>query len=195
MSEAEKRARPGLYVSLVHYPVRDRAGGIITTSVTNLDVHDIGRAARTYGIARYFVVTPIEAQRALVDHILGYWNAGKGGTRVPERADALSIIEPIASLEDAVARITRDEGAAPMVMTTAARSGFAVTQYSEARAIVASREKPVLLLFGTGYGLADTVIAQAHVHLAPVRPRGYNHLAVRSAVAIILDRLIGDDGD
>lgn len=194
MSEGPSR-RPGVYVTLVHHPVRDRAGTTITTSVTNLDVHDIGRAARTYGVARYYVVTPIEAQRALVRHILGYWNDGPGGNRVPERADALSIIEPVHSLEECIARITADEGAAPTVVTTAARSGFATTQYAAARALVAARTAPVLLLFGTGHGLADSVIARADVHLAPVRPRGYNHLAVRSAVAIILDRLLGDDGD
>ena len=29
--------------------------------------------------------------------------------------------------------------------------------------------------------------------LAPIEGKGYNHLSVRSAVAIILDRLLGDD--
>jgi len=30
--------------------------------------------------------------------------------------------------------------------------------------------------------------------LAPIEGKGYNHLSVRSAVAIILDRLLGDRG-
>lgn len=179
-----------LFVALVHHPVRGRDGNIITTSVTNLDVHDIARAARTYGTERYFVVTPIEAQRALVEHILGYWREGDGSRRVPERSAALARVQPVASVQDAIA-LAQGEGPAPLVMTTAARSGFPVTSYAEARArMEAEPDRPVLLLFGTGYGLADELIARADVHLAPIRGAGeYNHLAVRSAVAIILDRL------
>jgi hypothetical protein len=177
---------------LVHHPVRGRDGSIITTSITNLDVHDIARTARTYDLDRYFIVTPIEAQRALVDHILGYWRDGDGGRRVPERAEALSRVVARPSIEDVI----RDLGGDPLIMTTAARSGFATTSFEDARTrLAAESDRPVLLLFGTGYGLADELIARAHVHLAPVRPGGhYNHLAVRSAVAIILDRLFGDAG-
>lgn len=193
MNDAPSR-KHGVYLALVHHPVRDRAGAIITTSVTNLDVHDIARSARTYGVSRYYVVTPIAAQRALIQHILGYWRGGRGGERVPERAEALSIIEDVASIEDALKDIEAREGAAPCVMTTAARSGFAVTTFESARGMLKARERPALLVFGTGYGLADTVIARADVHLAPVRPGGYNHLAVRAAVSIILDRLFGDEG-
>lgn len=186
--------RPGVYLALVHHPVRDRAGKVLTTSVTNLDVHDIARSARTYGIRRYYVVTPVEAQRALVRHILGYWAEGDGGKRVPERADALSIVEPVASIDDAQADIVAREGVAPTWMTTAAKSHRAPTGYADARAMLAAREAPAMLVFGTGYGLAASVIDRATVHLAAVRPGGYNHLAVRSAVSIILDRLFGDEG-
>jgi hypothetical protein len=184
------------YVALVHHPVRGRDGGIITTSVTNLDVHDIARAARTYGAEHYFVITPIEAQRALVEHILGYWCEGDGARRVPERSEALSRVVPIESVEAAIAA-ARGEGPEPIVVTTAARSGFPVTGYAEARArLAAEPERPALLLFGTGYGLADELIARAEIHLAPIRGGGdYNHLAVRSAVAIILDRLFALEGD
>lgn len=178
-------------LALVHHPVRGRGGETITTSVTNLDVHDIARAARTYDLARYFVVTPVEAQRALVEHILSYWRQGDGKARVPERAEALSLVEPLPSLEDAIAAL----GGNPLVMTTAARSSLPSTPYAEARArIAAERGRPVLLVFGTGYGLADEVISRAHVHLAPIRPGVYNHLAVRSAVVAVLDRLFGDQG-
>lgn len=181
-----------VYLALVHHPVRGRDGSIITTSITNLDVHDIARTARTYDLARYYVITPIEAQRALVEHILGYWRDGDGGRRVPERAEALSRVVAVPSFDDAMTAIGGD----PLVLTTAARSGFPSTSYPEARTrLAAEPDRPKLILFGTGYGLADELIARAHVHLAPVRPGGdYNHLAVRSAVAIVLDRLFGDDG-
>lgn len=181
-----------LYLALVHHPVLGRGGDEITTSVTNLDVHDIARTARTYGVVRYFVVTPITAQRDLVNHILGYWREGKGGDRVPERTEALSIIEDVASIEDAVAAITAREGKAPRVVTTAAKARASATSFDALREEMAAHDGPYLLMFGTGYGLAGRVLERADVHLAPVRPDGYNHLPVRCAVAIILDRLLGD---
>ncbi|HBQ11088.1 MAG TPA: hypothetical protein DEF51_07890, partial [Myxococcales bacterium] len=73
-----ERAVSGVYLALVHHPVVDRAGDVITTAVTNLDVHDIARSARTYDLAGYYVVTPIEAQHRLVDRILGHWRDGAG---------------------------------------------------------------------------------------------------------------------
>ncbi len=42
-----------IYIGLVHHPVRNRHGETVATAVTNLDIHDIARAARTYGIRGY----------------------------------------------------------------------------------------------------------------------------------------------
>ena len=42
--------RASLNVALVHWPIRDRAGNIVCTNVTNFDIHDIARASRTYGV-------------------------------------------------------------------------------------------------------------------------------------------------
>lgn len=188
-------SRPGVYLALVHHPVKARDGATITTSVTNLDVHDLARTGRTYGLRGYFVVTPVEAQQALVSHIVGHWRAGEGGQRVPERAEAMRLVRTAPSLEAVCQELQALEGAAPTVVTTAARGGrVAVCDFDTARATLAVREAPVLLVFGTGHGLTDATLAAAHVHLAPVRPGGYNHLPVRAAVAIILDRLFGDAG-
>lgn len=50
-----------------------------------------------------------------------------------------------------------------------------------------------LILFGTGWGLAPEVVAEVDAFLPPVGGGGtYNHLSVRSACAIILDRLLGE---
>src|SRR5262245_42972676 len=125
----------GVYLALVHHPVRDRSGATITTSVTNLDVHDIARTARTYDLAGYFVVTPIEAQRALVEHILGYWREGDGGRRVPERSEALGRVRAVPTLRDALDAIGGD----PLVMTTAARANLPSTSYPDARAKMAAQ--------------------------------------------------------
>jgi hypothetical protein len=52
--------------------------------------------------------------------------------------------------------------------------------------------KPILLLLGTGWGLTETVLAQADHVLEPIMGRtDYNHLSVRSAAAIIFDRFLG----
>jgi hypothetical protein len=46
---------------------------------------------------------------------------------------------------------------------------------------------------GTGWGLADQVLDRVDRLLAPIQGAAdYNHLSVRSAAAIILDRLFGD---
>jgi len=195
--DAEGGKRPNaVYIALVHYPVKDRFGKLATTAVTNLDVHDLSRSSRTFGIARYFVVTPIEAQRELVLKILEHWVEGTGKTRVPERGEALSVCTPVASIDDAIAAITELHGVAPCLAVTAARlpSGITPKPVRETRAAIRESARPWLILFGTGHGLNDDVLARAEVALPAIRPGTYNHLSVRAACAILLDRLFGDEG-
>jgi hypothetical protein len=186
---------PPVALALVHHPVRDRAGDIITTAVTNLDVHDIARTARTYDLAAYYLVTPIEAQRVLVERILSHWRDGAGARRVPERSVALAICVVVPTIEAALEHMTEQAGSRPRTFVTGARppAGQRVLDDAEARARMA--EAPSLVLFGTGHGLAsETVQAADHV-LAPIRSgASYNHLSVRAAVAITLDRLFGERG-
>ncbi|MFT3922596.1 MAG: RNA methyltransferase [Myxococcales bacterium] len=183
-------------MGLVHYPVKDREGNIVTTAVTNLDVHDISRSSRSFGLAGYYVITPIEAQRALVDKILEHWVEGSGKRRVPERGVALSLARPIDSIAATIAAIEAAHGQRPRLVVTAARlpGGVAATPFREVRAEMARENRPWLLLFGTGHGLAQEVLEQADLALPPIRPGTYNHLSVRAACAIILDRLFGDLG-
>ena len=74
---------------------------------------DIARAARTYNVQRYFIVTPIERQRTLAARIVEHWCEGPGATRVPERGEALRLVETAETLEDVIAEITRGSGSAP----------------------------------------------------------------------------------
>jgi hypothetical protein len=54
------------------------------------------------------------------------------------------------------------------------------------------RGQPYLLVFGTAWGLAEPFISEADYILEPISGRtDYNHLSVRSAAGIILDRLLG----
>lgn len=52
----------------------------------------------------------------------------------------------------------------------------------------------MMLVFGTGHGLAPELYVDGRPCLQPVRAGQYNHLSVRTAAAIMLDRLIGEQG-
>jgi hypothetical protein len=182
-----------LSLALVHHPVLDAAGAVVTTAITNLDVHDLARSARTYGCARYFLVHPIHAQRALVLKIREHWLEGSSGRRIPTRKEALALVEVASSLDEAYAALGGRE--AIEVWVTAARNLGRETTLATARTALAAAGKPVLLLFGTGWGLDRTVTDAADSVLSPIRAEagdGYNHLSVRAACAIVLDRLLGE---
>jgi hypothetical protein len=178
-------------IALVHHPVLDRQGTIVTTAVTNLDVHDLSRSARTYGCSDYWVTHPIGAQRVLVERILAHWTDGSSGERIPDRREALRVLRVVDSLEAAVAALGGRD--AVEVWTTAARNLGDSLSFAEARARVEGEGKTVLVVFGTGWGLAPSVVEAADALLEPIHAeRGdYNHLSVRSACAITLDRLLG----
>jgi tRNA (guanine37-N1)-methyltransferase len=190
---AMSRPRLGrnLFVALVHYPVLDKKGRTIATSLTNLDLHDIARLSRTYGLGGYWICTPVEDQQALARTLLSHWRDGEGAAANPCRREALSLVDVVASLEEAVAAVRARTGRSPRIVATSAREGTATA--SEVRQWLSSM--PVLLVLGTGHGLAPEVLQQAHACLRPVRfLETYNHLSVRSAAAIMVDRLVGDLG-
>ena len=181
-----------VYCALVHYPVVNRQGEEVTTSVTNLDVHDIARSARTYGLRGYFVVSPIEAQHPVVQRIVDHWCSGAGKHRFPERGEAIALVETCLCVDDAIAAIEAREGQTPRLVVTSAKSGPDRTSYAEEAERLRTGSQPTLLLFGTGHGLSDRVLQRADVFLEPiVGPTDFNHLSVRAAVAITLDRLFG----
>uniref|UniRef100_A0A7C4GE92 RNA methyltransferase n=1 Tax=Fervidobacterium thailandense TaxID=1008305 RepID=A0A7C4GE92_9BACT len=183
-----------VYVALIHYPVLGRDGRIITTAVTNLDIHDIARTSRTYNVKRYYVVTHLPAQQDIVRKVIGYWTEGFGKTYNPNRSDALSIVELKSYLEDVIAAIEHEEGARPIIIFTSAKVRSDTITYEEGRRIILETERPVLLLFGTGWGMPKELEEMCDYSLEPVRGKGdFNHLSVRAAVAIILDRLIGEN--
>ena len=80
-----------LELALVHYPVLNRLGETIGSAITNLDVHDIARAARTFGARRYWLVTPFAEQRQVAEEIVGHWLEGYGKTANPDRGEALGL--------------------------------------------------------------------------------------------------------
>jgi hypothetical protein len=183
-----------VYAALVHYPVRDREGATMTAAVTNIDVHDIARSSHTFGLQGLFVISPIDAQRALVERILEHWREGAGKRRMPHRSEALAVCQPAQSIAEAREHIAAAHGAQPRMIATAARSSgrAQISRFAEARELLAASQEPWLILFGTGHGLADEVLSAADLLLEPIRGVGdYNHLSVRAAAAIVFDRLFG----
>jgi hypothetical protein len=182
-----------LAIALVHYPVLDRDGGVVTTAITNLDLHDLARSGRTYGASATFIVHPIEAQRLLAERVRDHWVQGSGRRRIPDRAEALERLCVVASLEDTYEAL--GGRAAIEVWTTAASArGGELTSHADARRRLREASRPTLILFGTGWGLPLAIVQAADVRLSPIcaaAETGYNHLSVRAACAITLDRLLG----
>jgi hypothetical protein len=71
-----------------------------------------------------------------------------------------------------------------------------VVDHATARARLQTDGPCVVLLFGTGWGLAPDVHACADLQIEPIAsPRldGFNHLSVRAAAAITFDRLLAPE--
>lgn len=179
-----------LYVVLLHYPVYDKHGDVVTTAVTNMDVHDIGRLSRTFDVRGFFVCTPVETLRRLVARIMRHWDIGPGATYNATRRQALALVRQAPDLDGVVADIEKETGQLPFIVTTTARNGPDRMSFDTMRERLQTDGPPHLLVLGTGWGLHESIMARADAILEPIRGSGdYNHLSVRSACAIILDRL------
>jgi len=177
-------------VALVHYPVYNKKREIIGSAVTNLDIHDIARAGRTFGVDTYYIVTPYQDQQKLVEEIIGHWQQGHGATYNSDRKEALASVEICDDLQGLYKRVAV-KGQKPLLIGTSAHDHEKKISYRVLRSeIFAGRS--VLLLFGTAWGLADEVVMELDAMLPPISGfGGYRHLSVRSAVAVVLDRLLG----
>jgi hypothetical protein len=180
------------YIALLHFPVYDRNGKTVATAITNLDIHDLARGARTFGLAAYYLVTPLERQRELAKRIVSHWEGEEG-----PRAEALRTVRVAASLEQTIAEIEKEKGAPRVIATSARRNeGCKSIGFRTLRKEAERQERPLLLLLGTGWGLENKVIEGCDRVLSPIRgPGAYNHLSVRQAAGIILDRLFGREGE
>lgn len=182
-----------LAAALIHAPVVDRRGDLVTTAVTNLDLHDIARSARTFGLCRFYVVTPVAEQQRLVDKLVGHWTEGFGAGYNPKRQQALEMIRVLPDFNDVLDDWRQVSGAEPFPVLTGASRDDGIG-FDECREKLT--KKAGLLVFGTGWGLAPGFFERGWTVLEPVRGiDDYNHLSVRAAAAIILDRLTGRPGN
>jgi hypothetical protein len=181
-----------LYIGLVHYPVYNKNREKIASAITNFDLHDLSRLARTYGARGLFIITPLSNQHKLAERISTHWTSGYGASYNVHRKEALEIIRVVESLEDAINAVNEAENGKPLLIATdASRQAERSIDYQGAREILES-ERTVLLLFGTAWGLHEDVLKMSDFILAPIEGRiDYNHLSVRTAAGIILDRLAG----
>jgi hypothetical protein len=185
-------------VGLVHHPVKDRAGTVVATNVTNFDIHDIARASKAYGVDQYFIIHPQHEQLMFVSRILDHWRVGEGSRYNPMRKTALDLITTAVSVEAAARTFSQQLGGLPVeVVATTAREIPGVTRWKfrDLRESLRNPEEPAkLLIFGTGFGMTEELLRSCQGILEPIQgapPADYRHLSVRSAVTICLDRLLG----
>lgn len=184
---------PKMAIGLLHYPMLDGKKDIVATNITNFDIHDIARAARVYGIERYYLIHPIPEQLMFVERILDHWRSGQGARYNPKRKTALGDVRTASNLEKAL----KDWGAEkPLIIATHARAvdGVKTYSFSELKSLLHDRKQPCFLIFGTGFGMTDEFMRGCDGVLESIKgapPDDYRHLSVRSAVSICLDRLMG----
>ena len=187
--------RRKIYAALIHYPVIDKRGTLVSTSVTNLDIHDISRSARTYGLDGFYLITPVEAQHWLISKILSHWETGWGSRYNENRKEALGRTYSKTDIGQMSEEIDSRDGAPPEFVVTSARRYPNSISFKAMQQHLDEEGPPVVLLFGTGWGLHPEIIAEADFVLEPISGRGnFNHLSVRAAAAIIFDRLLRQEG-
>lgn len=179
-----------IYIALVHYPVYNKNKEIVTTCITGFDLHDIARTALTFGITKYFVVNPAQAQLEFAKRILDCWKSEQSYLHNWTRAEAFERLELAETFDQVVQKI-----GSPKIIVTSAKSVGSV-KFEVMRETIKKSGEDFLIVFGTGWGLTEEIMNKADYVLEPiVGPGEYNHLSVRSAAAIVLDRLFGESSE
>ena len=178
-----------LYVALIHFPVMNRKGMPIGSALTTIDMHDIARASKTFGVKGFYVVTPFADQADLANQVIDHWIKGVGGELNPSRKEALELIRVTATFEEAVQRIQDKEKQTVVTVATSAKYLEGAIPITTLKEKLASNA-PHVLVFGTAWGMAEELIDTCDLKLEPIKGSGdYNHLSVRSAASIYLDRI------
>ncbi|OGP87727.1 MAG: hypothetical protein A2156_13635 [Deltaproteobacteria bacterium RBG_16_48_10] len=181
-----------LYLGLVHHPIYNKRKEVVATAVTNFDIHDLARCARTYGLGGFFIITPLESQVQLAERIIRHWVEGAGSSYNPTRKESFSRVQISRSIDEADRTLTDLWKKKARRIATGAAPHPQNISFESLKRILEDRGTPFLILVGTGWGLTQEVKDSSDYVLEPIEGKGYNHLSVRSAVAIILDRLFGE---
>jgi len=182
-------SKSNLYVLLIHFPVMNRKGMPIGSALTTIDMHDIARASKTFGVKGFYVVTPFKDQANLAQQVIAHWTKGVGGELNPSRKQALELIRVAATFEDAIQMIKEETKQQVVTVATSAKAIDGAITIATLKQKITSNASHVIV-FGTAWGLADELIDRCDLKLEPITgPGDYNHLSVRSAASIYLDRI------
>lgn len=183
----------GAYVMEVHYPVTDKRGEKSSTAITGMDIHDIARACRTYGIKKYLLVTPIAQQREMAKKIIGHWTDGWGASFNPDRSEAFSTVKIFASVQKALCWVREKEKTEPYKIATTAKAHEGAIHWLSLKRDILEKDLRPVFIFGTGWGLHQEILDDADAVMTPITggSDNWNHLSVRSAVSVTLDRFFG----
>ena len=193
LKELKAESPPGfrVYIALVHYPAYNSRLEVVSTAFKSIDAHDISRDATTYGVRKFYLINPVEEQRRLAGRLVDHWIEGEGKNFNETKSKAFGIISIISTIEEAIGQIEEIEGKKPKIVVTDARFSDDMMGYRTLRERIFENEDPFLILFGTGSGLTLETIKAADYVLRPISGYSeFNHLSVRSAAAIVLDRLL-----
>ncbi|MCY3624562.1 MAG: tRNA (guanosine(37)-N1)-methyltransferase TrmD [Candidatus Dadabacteria bacterium] len=180
-----------VYIALVHYPAYNNRLEVVSTAFKSIDAHDISRDATTYGVKKFYLINPVEEQRRLAGRLVDHWIEGEGRNFNETKSKAFGIITIMNTIEETVEQIEEIEGEKPKIVVTDARFSDDMTGYRVLREKIFENTEPFLILFGTGWGLTLETIKAADYVLKPISGYSeFNHLSVRSAAAIVLDRLL-----
>lgn len=188
---------PSHYCVIMHDKVLNKEGLIGTTSIKSMDLHDISRAAISFGFKKFFVVQPLKDQQSIAKEFFSFWTDGKGEAYNQTRYVAIERIDLCDSLEEVKKKILEIEGKDSILISTSAldhEKQKTITYHDQGLAW--GHDQPILIILGTGYGLSPEIINQSDYVLAPIKGlSNYNHLSVRAAAAIIFDRWLGISPD
>src|SRR5437762_8403967 len=126
-----------------------------------MDVHDLARIGRTYGVRGIYIATPVRALRLLADKILEHWRTGFGAEYNVTRREALALVRTVVDLDAAILEVERGAGERPVLVATTARDTDGRISFVELRARLATSAAPALLVLGTGWGLTTELLKRA----------------------------------
>jgi hypothetical protein len=183
--------KSNVFIALLHYPVYNKHNEVVTTAIKNLDIHDIARVCASYNILKYFIVNPLEKMQNVANRIIGFWEEGLGSIYNEDRKESIEKIKLFSTLDDVIENIKKTSDLELKIVFTTAKTVDNYIDYPDLKALINKKEYNYLILFGTGWGMTDEIMLNADYVLKPLQLNRYNHLSVRSAASIIIDRLLG----
>ena len=180
-----------LHVVLLHDEMLDKQGDLVTTSLTMIDLHDIARSCCTYAIKTFYIAHPSPSLRKLARTLKNHWDVGYGATYNPNRKEALDNAVIVDSIDEMIHHIEQKHGCFPKLIATSAHQGEGRMSFNDCSEMMKKNsDQHYVLMLGTGWGMSEQLLSRTDYFLEPINgPTEYNHLSVRSALAIMLDRL------